>query len=300
MLLFYHTPQKPSGGRPTVHIADPSFSASAQLPSSGPVIEGSAAWLANIQGLQNLMGFISEVYDQVMPYVPLVTFKSRASTPLFLFLLFTTLPLMLLPVRLVMMAAGLAAFTITHPNIRHILFDPDGLLQQSRLVPYVLEGLRQLINDVSLSEEHVSSELKEISIYQNERWVWPTSSQVSACNGNVSQAGWKNGVSNLKPSDRGAWTKESDGSITVGESSLHLDVELDPGWAFVETEEWEPDFLAKWAPNGGNRDGWVYTNDAWLDPRPTPLPEWQKSGMTRRRRWVRRIYPIVSTDRVNI
>jgi hypothetical protein len=42
-------------------------------------------------------------------------------------------------------------------------------------------------------------------------------------------------------------------------------------------------------------DGWVYTNDAWLNPRPAPNAEWQKSGMTRRRRWVRRIYPIALT-----
>jgi hypothetical protein len=62
------------------------------------------------------------------------------------------------------------------------------------------------------------AELKEISIYQNERWASPTSSQISLCNGNVIQAGWKNGVSGLKPRDRGAWTMGSDGSITAGES----------------------------------------------------------------------------------
>lgn len=56
MLSSYHVPQKPLNGRPSTHIADPSLPASAQLPSSGPVVEGSAAWLANIQALQNLMG----------------------------------------------------------------------------------------------------------------------------------------------------------------------------------------------------------------------------------------------------
>ena len=99
----------------------------------------------------------SDAYDLVMPYAPLVTFKSRATTPLFLFILFTTLPLVLLPLRLVMVTAGLAMFTITHPLVRHMLFDPAGLLQQSRLVPYIREGLRQLINDVSLSEKHIAS-----------------------------------------------------------------------------------------------------------------------------------------------
>lgn len=36
--------------------------------------------------------------------------------------------------------------------------------------------------------------------------------------------------------------------------------------------------------------GWVYTNDSWLDPHPVPLEEWRTGGMTRRRRWIRRIY----------
>jgi hypothetical protein len=39
--------------------------------------------------------------------------------------------------------------------------------------------------------------------------------------------------------------------------SLHLSVELDPGWEFVETEDWEPDFLAKWATGGGDLGMWM-------------------------------------------
>ena len=89
--------------------------------------------------------------------MPLITFKSRATAPLFLLLLFTALPLTLLPLRLVAAIAGLTTFTVTHPTIRHILFDPNGLLQQSRLVLYIREELRRLINDVSLSEEHIAS-----------------------------------------------------------------------------------------------------------------------------------------------
>jgi hypothetical protein len=37
--------------------------------------------------------------------------------------------------------------------------------------------------------------------------------------------------------------------------------------------------------------GWVHTNDAWLEPHALPLAEWKAQGaITRRRRWVRRIY----------
>ena len=37
-------------------------------------------------------------------------------------------------------------------------------------------------------------------------------------------------------------------------------------------------------------DGWIYTNDTWMDPRSAPAEEWITSGVTRRRRWTRRIY----------
>ena len=33
-------------------------------------------------------------------------------------------------------------------------------------------------------------------------------------------------------------------------------------------------------------DGWVYTTDAWQDPAPYPEP----GKVTRRRRWIRRVY----------
>ena len=37
------------------------------------------------------------------------------------------------------------------------------------------------------------------------------------------------------------------------------------------------------------KDGWVYTNDAWLGPRPVPYTSGGGS-VTRRRRWVRRVW----------
>jgi hypothetical protein len=36
-------------------------------------------------------------------------------------------------------------------------------------------------------------------------------------------------------------------------------------------------------------DGWVYTNDVWLGPRPVPYTSGGGS-VTRRRRWVRRVW----------
>lgn len=41
-------------------------------------------------------------------------------------------------------------------------------------------------------------------------------------------------------------------------------------------------------------DGWVYTNDVWNEPRADALEDWKLRGMTRRRRWTRRIYHLDS------
>jgi hypothetical protein len=88
--------------------------------------------------------------------------------------------------------------------------------------------------------------------------------------------------------------------------SSNLTFSLAPGWAFVETEDWRKDLGCKWSGYGGDLgqrsffhpiekpliffiDGWVYTNDAWLGPRPMPYTSGGGS-VTRRRRWVRRVW----------
>lgn len=66
MLMSYHPSRSPKNKSATTGISDPSQSASLAAPPSGQqsaptpgvVPEGSTAWLANVQGLQNLMGFM--------------------------------------------------------------------------------------------------------------------------------------------------------------------------------------------------------------------------------------------------
>jgi len=82
---------------------------------------------------------------------------------------------------------------------------------------------------------------------------------------------------------KGSGTVEGNGEIS------NLTFSLAPGWAFVETEDWRKDLVCKWSDYGGDLDGWVYTNDAWLGPRPMPYTSGGGS-VTRRRRWVRRVW----------
>ncbi|KAF9506873.1 hypothetical protein BS47DRAFT_1352351 [Hydnum rufescens UP504] len=224
-----------------------------------------------------------------MLIVPHLTWQTRASTAIFLFLLFTTLPLLLfLPLRLTAFLAGVGPFLITHPFMR-----------RSYLLPMAgcsnLNQLQRILNEVSLSEKHIEakgqSSFDEIEVFQNERWARPSSSATSAANGNVIRGRVE--IRGLEPeTDRThAWTREPDGSQAVGDDSSHLKIHLEPGWEYVETEDWAPDYLGRWLlPEPMEVYGWVYTNDAWLNPHATPLEEWQKPGMTRRRRWTRRIY----------
>ena len=115
---------------------------------------------------------------------------------------------------------------------------------------------------------------------------------------------------------------KSSANYLVGFSPLgfssNLTFSLSPGWLFVETEEWRPDLQGSWigqelADESGCLDGsesvhllnfisvpdgWVYTDDVWMNASPVPREAWKTgNGMTRRRRWMRRIYydPAVAT-----
>ncbi|XP_006460480.1 hypothetical protein AGABI2DRAFT_184925 [Agaricus bisporus var. bisporus H97] len=98
--------------------------------------EGTAAWQANIQAIQNLMGFISDTITFAQPYAyhlsltpsqlssPTTT-KSSPYTPHILTILVVTFfPLLILvhlpgfPIREVALFAGLAPFVVTHPSVQ--------------------------------------------------------------------------------------------------------------------------------------------------------------------------------------
>jgi len=178
---------------------------------------------------------------------------------------------------------GLAPFALCHPLTRHTLTQ---LLPTLPLCSWRAR-LTRLVDDDKLKDRHWQSELREVELFENERWL-PGEG-----------AGW--GKANLKTGERVAWTRGRDGCSAVtadgsGDVS-NLTFPLEPGWTFVETEDWRADIEAKWNEVGADDWGWVYTNDAWLEPHASPLGEWKAHGtMTRRRRWVRRIYlnPVVS------
>jgi len=177
------------------------------------------------------------------------------------------------------------------------------------------------IDDDRLDDRHWGAEMREVELWENERWApgpGPASSSSLQVQDDPGDAGEDesegldggSGVAaagsgtwsktHLRPSDRAPWTRGRDGWSGVGgEVSSNLTFSLAPGWAFVETEGWRPDAVGSWVCAasksgdpvcGSDENGWVYTNDVWADPHRAPLESWKASGMTRRRRWVRRVY----------
>ncbi|KAG8214334.1 hypothetical protein J3R82DRAFT_9294 [Butyriboletus roseoflavus] len=180
--------------------------------------------------------------------------------------------------------------------------------------------LRQLTDNDKLDDTVWHAPLAHVELWENERWIQDakggeedaasTTSTSTATTGTVTRLGdgakgmeiggtWSK--VNLKPNERVGWTRGRDGWSGVGgEVSSNLTFSLSPGWAFVETEGWRPDLSAAWAVEGhcaapsasvcvgADEDGWTYTTDMWTHPRPDARP--CDGWVTRRRRWVRRVY----------
>ncbi|OCH84108.1 hypothetical protein OBBRIDRAFT_764704 [Obba rivulosa] len=253
--------------------------------------EGSIDWLANVQAIQNLMGAVSDAHDFVLPVVPHLTHASPYTSIILTFTLVTFLlaiPLInLLPMRMTFLTLGLSPLVFTHPFTRLTLL--PALLSANRLLlRRARVRMYRTIDDDRLEDRHWHAEMREVALFENERWA-------AGEEGAGADAGW--GKAHLRPGERKAWTRGRDGWSGVaddgsGDVSSNLTFSLAPGWLFVETEEWRPDVEGTWIDAGRADDcGWVYTDDTWLDPQPAPLEDWKKAGtMTRRRRWIRRIY----------
>ncbi|KAF9493500.1 hypothetical protein BDN71DRAFT_1088545 [Pleurotus eryngii] len=105
-------------------------------PFTTPVAEGSKEWLANIQGIQNLMGFGADVHDALVPILSHLTLlptsqsptSTRAQAPTISFYIFVvavlTLPLLAfvvtshyIPLRLISLVSGIAPVLLLHPSV---------------------------------------------------------------------------------------------------------------------------------------------------------------------------------------
>ncbi|EJC98532.1 uncharacterized protein FOMMEDRAFT_114364 [Fomitiporia mediterranea MF3/22] len=302
----------------------PSTSRQMDAPSNPPYTqpaEGSPEWFSNLQAIQNLMGVVADTHDMILfVFVPHLTFSTPYSYSILAFTALTALSLLLvlplIPLRPLFLVLGLLPFVIAHPftlTYLPVLLAPHMKRIRMRLARFV--------DDDRLEDHHLKSVLREVELWENERLgPGPGGSPVFGKNHLKphERKGWTRG--------RDGWDSSGpDGSGDVrfvmsydfrhclfgsfmsfpplvpywGSSTLfklltvyssNLTFTLEVGWAFVETEDWRKDLEASWTAVESDDDGWVYTNDAWMDPQSAPLDSWKSTGVTRRRRWIRRIY----------
>ncbi|KAF5317834.1 hypothetical protein D9619_012638 [Psilocybe cf. subviscida] len=167
--------------------------------------------------------------------------------------------------------------------------------------------IQRVLDDDRLTDECWNAEMREVQLWENERYggLIPGTSASMPTTATVGppQRGWSK--QNLRPGERAGWTRGRDGWNGVGGGgdasgsgfdepgavSSNLTFSLAPGWRFIETEDWRKDTQCAWSGPGvgGDPDGWVYTNDAWVGPRAAPYTAGGGS-VTRRRRWIRRVW----------
>ncbi|KAK7025128.1 integral peroxisomal membrane peroxin-domain-containing protein [Favolaschia claudopus] len=306
-----------------------------------PAETGTVDWQANIQAIQNLMGLIAEAEIAIQPYIPYFTNRKPHTPHILALLVVSLLPMLILvslpafPVRSICLFLGIAPLLLTHPTIRvllpslyttassHLEASPIVKRLRAKLFPgsstYAPASWKsfavRLLDDSNLTDQCWIAEMRAVELFENERFggreflLLPLS--ILHCTHFIHSADeahreWNK--TNLRDGERTGWTRGRDGWSGVGGQggvSSNLTFSLDPGWAFVTTEDWRTDLEAQWAKDtsGGDaaaggaeadvadEDGWVYTNDAWTAQRP-PSASYSPSvgGVTRRRRWIRRIW----------
>jgi hypothetical protein len=145
----------------------------------------------------------ADLHDAVFPYLLHLTFAT-SYTPLILtttllgtLLVIPFLPL--IPLRPLFLVGGLAPFALSHPLTQRTLTQLLPTLPLSRW----RARLTRVIDDDKFKDRHWQSELREVELFENERWL-PGEG-----------AGWSK--ASLKTGERVAWTRGRDGwsDVTV-------------------------------------------------------------------------------------
>ncbi|KAI6147453.1 integral peroxisomal membrane peroxin-domain-containing protein [Pisolithus tinctorius] len=171
----------------------------------------------------------------------------------------------------------------------------------------VRAALRRFVDNDRLLDQVWPAPMCTVELWENERGGEGEieSGGVKSKSSILPVGSWSK--THLRQSERAPWTRGRDGWSGVGGEirylmlwypSSNLTFSLSPGWAFVETESWRADLEGCWVLEGQHLSnehsnveadhGWVYTNDTWSNPRPDPCPA--EGWVTRRRRWIRRVY----------
>ena len=156
------------------------------------------------------MSFSADIYDAAFPYALHLIFATPYTPHIFTITLLSTLLalpfLPLIPLRPLFLVGGLAPFVFSHPLIQRTLAQllPTLPLHRWRA------RLTRLFDDDKLKDRHWQSELREVELFENERW--------SPSEG----IAWSK--ASLKSGERVAWTRGRDGWSAVAPDGSGGDV----------------------------------------------------------------------------
>ena len=154
----------------------------------------------------------ADAHDAVYPVIPDIH-NSTPYTPillsLVLALLIVSIPLLsLVPIRLTCLVLGLLPFALTHPVTYTVLL-PAALEFLRPRLKILRSRLFRLVDNDRLEDKHWCSEMREVELWENERWAGAGSSSSIDTDSAPTNSGW--GKANLKPIERKPWTRGRDG-----------------------------------------------------------------------------------------
>ncbi|KIR57648.1 hypothetical protein I314_06543 [Cryptococcus bacillisporus CA1873] len=306
-------------------------------------VESGVDYFMNIQAIQNLMGLVSDGYDYLAPILSNLQSPNTSSptsfplthTHIILLLLLPTLFLPLTPswlIPYVILPLGLLPPLAFHPNLTPWLLS----LPRHPSIRKTRSVLEKWVLTDKLPDKYSGSKISQVYVWENERLDPKLASSSASSTGPVPPTSWS--ARFLRQGDRRAWIKIAD--VAEGEECLWKSVDdtdlpngddeseveakvlaLKDGWEWLP-EDWKVDVNGLWSENGVDAEGWLYTDDSWQNPSPTPytepdtpansssipgqsaqsvqtakekdMPGLGLRRVTRRRRWWKRVYEVGS------
>jgi hypothetical protein len=174
----------------------------------------------------------SDLYDAVVPLLPHIMHQTPVTAPLLVastLLLVLSIPLVsVAPLRPLCLVLGLAPFVLAHPLVAgHLL--PAATARARELARRHRQRLLRAVDDDALADRHWCAPLREVELWENERWVPSASAPlpVSTSSGDdvlsptigghaEPAVGGTWSKAHLRAGERLAWTRGRDGWSAVG------------------------------------------------------------------------------------
>lgn len=234
--------------------------------------ENELQYFYNLRDIQNMMRLIIDGYDDLSPLVPFLNWSSEERSLRILQGCLVAMVAMyfigpLIPIRPVLLLVGEGVLIANHPwvkptvaALKQQLISTPGAQRRALRKRRMHQMIHDLIDQDKLPDWAWTSGWRDMVLFENERYVPSFGSVERRWNADNLR------VDERKPWSRGSdgWAPENVGAILISE----VPFALEPGWAWIDGDDWRIDWGACWSTVGGDENGFVYTDDAWQRPAP--------------------------------